>query len=129
VLIDADDHHGVAVIEAARLEALARPGEILATDMVRMLAHRRSNVSFEEVGERTLKGLDQAVMVHRVLDLSMSAVPPLPRVPTGSHRLWLVGREHHVAPWRSPSAITPSLSASSTTPSARPIRPARSSKP
>jgi len=83
----------------------------------------------EEVGERTLEGLDRAVTDTRVVDLSMGARPPLPRVLTGSHRLSLVGREHHVAPWRSPSAITPSLSTSSTKPCARPIRRARSSKP
>jgi class 3 adenylate cyclase len=97
VVIDDDDHHGVAVIEAARLEALARPGEILATDVVRMLGHRRANVVFEEVGERTLKGLDRPVLVHRVIDLSASVVPPVPRVLVGDHLLPLVGRDRQVA--------------------------------
>ena len=94
LVIDDGDHHGVAVIEAARLEAMARPGEILATDVVRMLGHRRSTVAFEEVGERTLKGLDRPVVVHRIVDLSVSAVPSLPRVLTSDRRLPLVGRDH-----------------------------------
>ncbi len=47
---EAGDQAGLAVVEAARLEALARPGEILATEMVRMLGQRRSSVAFEEVG-------------------------------------------------------------------------------
>lgn len=96
VVIDDDDHHGVAVIEAARLEAMARPGEILATDMVRMLGHRRANVMFEELGERTLKGLDRPVLVHRVIDLSAGIVPPVPRVLAGDHLLPLVGRERQL---------------------------------
>ncbi len=96
VVIDDDDHHGVAVIEAARLEAMARPGEILATDMVRMLGHRRANVAFEEVGERTLKGLDRPVLVHRVIDLSVGAVPPVPRVLAADHLLPLVGRDRQL---------------------------------
>ena len=42
---DGDDH-GVAVIEAARLEALAAPGEILATDLVERLGYRRADAAF-----------------------------------------------------------------------------------
>lgn len=54
---DGDDH-GVAVIEAARLEALAAPGEILATDLVGRLGARRARATFEPVGAHQLKGLD-----------------------------------------------------------------------
>ncbi len=93
---DGGDHRGVAVIEAARLEALARPGEILATDMVRMLGSRRSNVTFEEVGERSLKGLDLPVLVHRVVDLTGASAPTIPRMLATEPRLPLVGRARHV---------------------------------
>jgi class 3 adenylate cyclase len=72
------DEHGVPVIEAARLEALARPGEILATDIVRVLCPQRPIVDFESLGERWLKGLDRPVTVHRVIDRSALAVPALP---------------------------------------------------
>ena len=86
------DHHGVSVIEAARLEALARPGEILATDVVRALGQRRASVAFEEVGERILKGLDHPVLVHRVIDLGAGTATPLPRVLVADHRMPFVGR-------------------------------------
>ncbi len=79
VTIDDGDHHGVAVIEAARLEAMARPGEILATDIVRVLSPRNEQIAFEPLGDRTLKGLDQAIAVQRVVDLSAASIPPLPR--------------------------------------------------
>ena len=95
------DRRGIAVVEAARLEALARPGEILVTEMVRMLGHRRSNVRFEEVGERTLKGLERPVLVFRVVDVANGVAPPLPRVLVADQRLPLVGRNQHVDAFRS----------------------------
>lgn len=98
---DNGDRRGVAVIEAARLEALARPGEILATDMVRMLGQRRTNVTFEAVGERVLKGLDHPVLVHRVIDMELTALPAVPRVLVVDQRLPLVGREQNIAAFTS----------------------------
>ena len=98
---DGGDRRGVAVIEAARLEALLRPGEILAIEMVRMLGHRRSNVTFEELGERTLKGLDRPVLVYRVIDGANGTAPPVPRVLVADQRLPLVGRNRQVDAFRS----------------------------
>lgn len=95
------DYRGVAVIEAARLEALARPGEIFATDMVRLLGSRRSTVTFEEVGERTLKGLDLPVMVHRVVERSAAALTALPRWLVADSQLPLVGRQRAVEQFQS----------------------------
>ncbi len=95
---DNGDRRGVAVVEAARLEALARPGEILATEMVRMLGQRRTNVVFEELGERVLKGLDHAVLVYRVIDVEHgTAVPSVPQILVADQRLPLVGRDQHIA--------------------------------
>lgn len=89
---DGDDH-GVAVIEAARLEALAAPGEILAIDLVDRLGARRADASFEEVGSRTLKGLDRPVSVVRVVDVGADpAVLPVPKALTVDRRFPLVGR-------------------------------------
>jgi len=96
VIIDDGDHHGVAVIEAARLEALARPGEILATDVVRVLGQRRSKVAFEQVGERLLKGLDHPVLVHRVIDVEMATASAMPRLLVVDHHLPLVGRDREL---------------------------------
>jgi len=96
VIIDDGDHHGVAVIEAARLEALARPGEILATDVVRVLGRRRSKVAFEQVGERLLEGLDHPVLVHRVIDVEMATASAMPRLLVVDHHLPLVGRDREL---------------------------------
>ena len=89
---DGDDH-GVAVIEAARLEALAAPGEILATDLVERLGHRRTDAAFEDAGSRTLKGLDNPVSIVRVLDAGTGlAAAPMPRALALDRRFPLVGR-------------------------------------
>ncbi|MBK8335021.1 MAG: ATP-binding protein [Acidimicrobiaceae bacterium] len=69
--------------------------------MVRMLGHRRSNVTFEELGERTLKGLDRPVLVYRVIDGANGTAPPVPRVLVADQRLPLVGRNRQVDAFRS----------------------------
>lgn len=93
VAFDDGDDHGVAVIEAARLEALAAPGEILAIDLVERLGARRTDAAFEDVGSRTLKGLDRPVSVVRVVDVGADpTVLPVPKALTVDRRFPLVGR-------------------------------------
>jgi class 3 adenylate cyclase/CheY-like chemotaxis protein len=60
------DYHGSAVVEAARLCALAKPGEVLATRVARLLAEARNEHQFCECGARTLKGLPRPVEVDEV---------------------------------------------------------------
>jgi class 3 adenylate cyclase/tetratricopeptide (TPR) repeat protein len=60
------DYHGRPVIEAARLCARCEGGEILTTDMVRLLARSRGGFDLEPVGDLELKGLDEPVCAHRV---------------------------------------------------------------
>lgn len=96
-----DDEHGVAVIEGARLEALAAPGEILATDLVQRLGHRRVDATFEEVGVRTLKGLDLPVTVVRIVDTADdTGGRPLPRAIVTDRRFPMVGRIEALAATR-----------------------------
>jgi class 3 adenylate cyclase/tetratricopeptide (TPR) repeat protein len=61
------DWYGRPVVEAARACAHCEGGEILATDMVRLLARYRGGFEFESAGEVAFKGLDEPVSVHRVL--------------------------------------------------------------
>lgn len=89
---EAGDHHGLAVVEAARLEPLARPGETLVTEVVRLLGGRRANVMFEHVGERTLKGIEEPVSVFRLVDLTADSVVAMPRFLAMEYRLPMVGR-------------------------------------
>ncbi len=55
------DCFGLPVVEAARLEAAAAPGQILAAEIIRILARGRAGVDFRAIGELILKGLDEPV--------------------------------------------------------------------
>jgi class 3 adenylate cyclase/tetratricopeptide (TPR) repeat protein len=64
-IFDGDDLFGVSVIAAARLCALARPGRILVSDVVRQLA-AGSPVRFVDRGRVTLRGIERRVAVFEV---------------------------------------------------------------
>jgi class 3 adenylate cyclase/tetratricopeptide (TPR) repeat protein len=60
VTFEEGDVFGTPVVEAARLVGVARPGQILATSVVRMVAGR-SGPAFTDVGALELKGLAEPV--------------------------------------------------------------------
>jgi class 3 adenylate cyclase/tetratricopeptide (TPR) repeat protein len=98
VVLEGNEAHGIAVIEAARLEPMADPGGILATELAQRLARRRVEADFEEVGTFTLKGLDEPVDVVRVLDRSvLDGTRVLARSLVSDRRFPLVGRTAEVA--------------------------------
>lgn len=74
VIIDGDDVFGDGVNVAARLEALAAPGEILVSDAVREQVGDRANVTFDSLGERTVKNIARPIRVYRVRPVG-DAVP------------------------------------------------------
>ena len=61
VIPEDDDYWGDPVVEAARLCALCDGGQILAADVVRLTAGRRSNHRYGDLGALTLKGLPEPV--------------------------------------------------------------------
>ncbi len=97
-----DDYFGDPVIEAARLCATCEPGQILASDLARMLAGRRSEAAFRPLGAVELKGLPEPVQVVAVEWEPLA--PARPRVPLPSRlaahcaaSIDLVGREAELA--------------------------------
>jgi class 3 adenylate cyclase len=58
--------YGGAVNIASRVCGLSAPGEVLVSDTVRSLARTSAGVEFEDRGEQTLKGIDDAVRVYEV---------------------------------------------------------------
>ncbi len=62
---DGNDTSGIAVVEAARLCAVASPGQILVSDLVRGLT-RGLGYELVRVGEFTLKGLPEPVSGYAV---------------------------------------------------------------
>ncbi len=78
---EADDYFGDPVIEAARLSAMAEGGQILAADLVRASAGRRSGHQCRSIGEVRLKGLPDPVQTVEVLWEALGAVAPGNTVP------------------------------------------------
>ncbi|HTB33721.1 MAG TPA: adenylate/guanylate cyclase domain-containing protein [bacterium] len=69
VRIERKDVFGEAVNIAARIEGLAKGGEIYFSEAVYLMMNK-SEVPFEEVGPQKLKGISEAVVVYRVPKLS-----------------------------------------------------------
>jgi len=97
-----DDYFGDPVIEAARLCATCEPGQILASDLARMLAGRRSQAVFRLLGAVDLKGLPEPVQVVAVewepLAPARSRVPLPGRLAAHcAARMDLVGRDAELA--------------------------------
>src|SRR6185503_13558524 len=96
VTVEDGDVFGTPVVEAARLVTAARPGQILATALVRAVAGSRAGVMMTDAGLFELKGLPDPVAVCEVAwePLSGTEDPgvPLPGILVGTGRIF-VGRD------------------------------------
>jgi class 3 adenylate cyclase len=97
VMVEGDDVHGTPVVEAARLCASALGGEILAAELVRLLARSRGGTAFEPIGDLELKGLPEPVAACRVLWEPVAEPAdgraPLPAALVGTPATSYVGRD------------------------------------
>jgi hypothetical protein len=71
------DWFGTPVAEAARLEAAAEGGQILASELVRLLAGSRTDVVFEPLGFLNLKGLATPLSACSIRWVPLPVVGPL----------------------------------------------------
>jgi adenylate cyclase len=66
IIVDGDDIYGDGVNVAARLEALAEPGGICVSAIVRDQAHVDLGVEFTDFGEQNVKNIDRPIRVFRL---------------------------------------------------------------
>jgi adenylate cyclase len=66
VMVEGDDIYGDGVNVAARLEALAEPGGVYVSDIVRQSVGSRLELDFEDLGEHQVKNIARAVHVFRI---------------------------------------------------------------
>src|SRR5438067_8593418 len=66
VIVDEGDIHGDGVNVAARLEALAEPGGICVSGTVRDHIGDRLDLTFDDLGDQSLKNIARPVRVFRV---------------------------------------------------------------
>jgi class 3 adenylate cyclase/tetratricopeptide (TPR) repeat protein len=100
---EADDYFGDPIIEAARLCAQAEGGQILASDLVRANAGRRSSHTFTSLGKLELKGLPDPVETLEVAwvppgaDVLAPGRVPLPARLGHAPDVGVIGRQDEVA--------------------------------
>src|SRR4029077_10168212 len=77
IIIDEHDIYGDGVNVAARLEALAEPGGIWVSRVVRDQVRDKVDFGFEDLGEQRVKNIARPVRVYRVRDRAVSVIEPL----------------------------------------------------
>jgi adenylate cyclase len=81
VIAEEHDIFGDGVNVAARLEALADPGGICVSRVVRDQVRDRLDFSFEDMGEQQVKNIARPVRVYQVRDRAVLIEQPLPTSP------------------------------------------------
>jgi adenylate cyclase len=75
IIKDRGDIYGDGVNVAARLEALAEPGGICVSRVVRDQVRDKLDFSFEDMGEQQVKNIARPVRTHRILLGATAAAP------------------------------------------------------
>jgi TolB-like protein/class 3 adenylate cyclase len=81
VIAEGEDIFGDGVNIAARLEALAEPGGICVSRVVRDQVRDKLEYTFEDLGEQNVKNIARPVRVYRVRDRAVAIEEPLPASP------------------------------------------------
>jgi adenylate cyclase len=76
VIIDGDDIYGDGVNIAARLEALAEPGGICISRVVRDQIRDKLPYPFEDMGEQTVKNIARPVRAYLLSAAAVALLPP-----------------------------------------------------
>ena len=101
VSIEHGEHFGDPVIEATELCAGCAEGQILATEMVRLMAGRRSRHACSPAGPRDVPGLPEPVQTVEVawdpVDRTVGSSVPLPGRLSTRAAVTVVGREDEIA--------------------------------
>src|SRR5207244_114841 len=81
VIVEGGDIFGDGVNVAARLEALAEPGGICVSRVVRDQVRDKLDFAFEDMGEQQVKNITRPVRVYRVREPAAAVEDPLPAWP------------------------------------------------
>ncbi len=116
VIVDRDDIYGDGVNVAARLESLADPGGVCISESVRGAIGRKLPLTYEFLGEQSVKNIAEPVRAYRVLmtpDTAPARPPAEPRkiVPAAmafAALLIVVGTVLWLRPWQALEKLSPS---------------------
>src|ERR1700750_3044616 len=76
VIAEGEDIFGDGVNVAARLEALAEPGGICVSRVVRDQGRDKLDYAFEDLGEQTVKNIARPARAYRVRERAAPVVEP-----------------------------------------------------
>jgi adenylate cyclase len=76
VIIEGGDLYGDGVNLAARLQALAGPGEVWVAGSVHDQVEKKIGVGFEDLGVQQVKNIERPIQVFRVATSGAAALPP-----------------------------------------------------
>jgi adenylate cyclase len=79
IILDGEDIYGDGVNVAARLQALAEPGQICVSKVVRDQVLDKLSFAFEELGAQQVKNIARPIDVYRVLDDPPTAATAQPQ--------------------------------------------------
>jgi adenylate cyclase len=82
IMIDDNDIFGDGVNVAARLEALAEPGGICVSRVVRDQVRDKLAIPFEDMGEQQVKNIARPVRAYRIVLTGTASRPSIPSEPT-----------------------------------------------
>jgi adenylate cyclase len=77
IIVDSDDIFGDGVNVAARLEALAEPGGICISRVVRDQIRDKLSYAFEDMGEQSIKNIARPVRVYAMSVAAVAALSPI----------------------------------------------------
>ncbi len=120
VIVDGDDIYGDGVNIAARLEALAEPGGICISRVVRDQIRDKLPYPFEDMGEQSVKNIARPVRAYAMNPATVSSIPPVSTpaslgparslrwliIPAGAIAVFSIA---FVAWWTWPNGTSPSL--------------------
>jgi adenylate cyclase len=126
VIVEDDDIFGDGVNVAARLEALAQPGEICVSATVREHVGEKLPIGFVDLGEHSVKNIARPVHVYRIetrvepknvpLDEpahAMLALPERPSIAVLPFTTWAATSNRTISPTASSRTSSPAWRASS----------------
>jgi class 3 adenylate cyclase len=76
VIVEAEDIFGDGVNIAARLEALAEPGGICISRVVRDQIRDKLPYPFEDIGEQSVKNIARPICVYAMSAVAVASLPP-----------------------------------------------------
>jgi class 3 adenylate cyclase len=92
---DGDNYSGMPIVEAARLQSAATPGQTLANAVIRTLVGNRRAIRFRDAGSLPLKGIPAPLATVEVVDQDVAEldIRPIPAAVTkepAPRRRWIV---------------------------------------